>query len=104
METRDGDTFVMKDDYNHNYRSTGSSNVFLDSKTVPQAICGPVQMGEEPDAQPGKVWTIDVGGSDSGSESSEVSETECTAMSATAEGKFTLDSTPKLRKLVYNCA
>lgn len=103
METRDGDTFVIKDDHNHNYRSTRSSKVLLDSKAVPQAICGPVQMEEKPDAQRGKVWTVDVGGSDSGSESSEVSETDCTAMSATAEGKFTLDSTPKLRKLVYSC-
>lgn len=99
MESRDGDTFVIKDDHNHNYRSTRGSKVLLDSKAVPQAVCGPVQMGEEPDAQRGKVWTVDLGGSDSGSESSEVSETDCTAMSDTAEGKFTLDSTPKLRKL-----
>lgn len=105
MESGDGDTFVVKDDHNHNYRSTRSSKVFLDSKAVAQAIFGPEQMGEEPDAQRGDVWTVDLGGSDSGSESSEVSETDCTAMSATAEGKFTLDSTPKPRKLVcrYTC-
>lgn len=102
METRDGDTFVVKDDHNHNYRSTRSNKVLLDSKAVPQAICGPVQMGEEPQAQRGKAWTVDLGGSDSGSESSEVSETDCVAMAAMAEGKFTLDSTPKLRKLVYS--
>lgn len=97
MESRDGDTFVIKDDHNHNYRSTRSSKVLLDSKAVPEAVCGPVQMGEEADAQ--RVWTVDLGGSDSGSESSEVSEADCTAMSDSAEGKFTLDSTPKLRKL-----
>lgn len=100
MESRDSDTFVVKDDHNHNYRSTRSSKVLLDSKAVPQAICGPVQMGEEAHVQRGKVWTVDLVGSDSGSESSEVSEADCTAMSAMAEGKFTLDSTPKPGKLV----
>lgn len=99
MERRDGDTFVVKDDHNHNYRSIRSSKVLLDSKAVPQAICGPVQTGE-PDAQRGEVWTVDLGGSDSGSESSELSETDCAAMSAMAEAKFTLDSAPKLRELV----
>ena len=96
MEPRNGDIFVIKDDHNHNYRSTRSSKVLLDSKAVPQANCGPVQMGEEPDAHRG-----DLGGWDSASERSEVIETDCTAMSAMAEGKFSLDSTPKLRKLVY---
>lgn len=102
MEAADGDTFITKDDHNHNYRSSRNSKVSLDSRAVPQAVCGPVLMGEEPDTQRGKVWTVDLGGSDSGSESSEASETDCTGLPATAEEKFTLDSTPKLRKLFHN--
>lgn len=101
MEATDGDSFTLKDDHNHNYRSSRSSKVSLDSRAVPQAVCGPVLMGEEPEIQRGKVWTVDLEKSDSSSDSSEASETDCTALTATAEGKFTLDSTPKLRKLVH---
>ncbi|TNM99743.1 CDK2-associated and cullin domain-containing protein 1 [Takifugu flavidus] len=96
MEATDGDSFILKDDHNHNYRSSRSSKVSLDSRAVPQAVCGPVLMGEEPETQRGKVWTVDLGGADSSSDSSEASETDCTALTATAEGKFALDSTPKL--------
>lgn len=98
MEATDGDSFILKDDHNHNYRSNRSSKVSLDSRAVSQAVCGPVLMGEEAETQRSKV---DLGGSDSSSDSSEASETDCTALTATAEGKFTLDSTPKLRKLVH---
>lgn len=100
METRNGDAFVTRDDHNHNYRSSRNSKVLLDSRADPQAVCGPVLMGEEPDTHRGKVWSVDVGGSDSGSESSDVSEPDCASVSTTADGKFTLDSAPKLRELV----
>lgn len=101
METRNGDTFVTRDDHNHNYRSSRNSKVLLDSRADPQAACGPVLMGEEADSQRGKVWSVDVGGSDSGSESSDVSEPDCASVSAT-DAKFTLDSAPKLRKMVHS--
>lgn len=92
MEARGGDAFILKDDHNHNYRSSRSSKVSGDSRAAPGLL------GREADTQRGKVWTVDLGGSDSSSESSEVSETDCTALSATAEGKFTLESAPKLRE------
>ena len=111
----------MEDDHNHNYCSSSSSSSsgggrkvrtylssqLTDATTVPQPVCLPVPGGELTTRRR-KVWCSSSGGSkfmdsDSGSESSEVSETDCAAPSAAAaaaEGKFTLDTTSKFRKLV----
>lgn len=109
MEDMEDDSVDIKDDHNHNYRASSSSKVstYLSSQlsgvsTVPQPVCAPVS-GGEPGARRGKLWSgstreskfLD---SDSGSESSEVSENDCTAPPAAVEGKFTLDSTSKFRK------
>lgn len=109
MEAMEDDSVDIKDDHNHNYRASSSSKVrtYLSSQlsgvsTVPQPVCPPVS-GVEPGSRRGKLWSgstreskfLD---SDSGSESSEVSETDCTAPPAAVEGKFTLDSTSKFRK------
>lgn len=104
----------MEDDHNHNYCSSSSgarkvrtylSSQLTDATTVPQPVCLPVSSQEELATGQGEVWSSSSGGSkfmdsDSGSESSEVSETDCAAPSAVAEGKFTLDTTSKFRKLV----
>ncbi|TKS85284.1 CDK2-associated and cullin domain-containing protein 1 [Collichthys lucidus] len=83
----------IKDDHNHNYCASSSSKVrtylssqLSDAAAVPQPVCLPVP-GGEPATRRGKVWSGSSGGSkfldsDSGSESSEVSETDCTAPSA----------------------
>ena len=113
MEAMEDDSLDIKDDHNHNYCASGGSKVrtYLSSQlsdvstTVPQSACAPVPPGGEPGTRRGKLWSgSSTGGSkfmdsDSGSESSEVSETDCTAPSAAVEGKFTLDSTSKFRKL-----
>lgn len=110
MEAMEDDGGNIKDDHNHNYCASSSSSkvrTYLssqlsDAAAVPQPVCLPVP-GGEPASRRGKVWSGSSGGSkfmdsDSGSESSEVSETDCTAPSAAVEGKFTLDSTSKFRK------
>lgn len=111
MEAMEDDSLDIKDDHNHNYcaSSSGSSKVrtylssqLSDVSTVPQPVCPPVSEGEA-GARQGKLWSGSTRGSkcmdsDSGSESSEVSETDCTASPAAVEGKFTLDSTSKFRK------
>lgn len=111
MEAMEDDSLDIKDDHNHNYCASGggskvrtylSSQLSDVSTTVPQPACPPVP-GGEPGTRRGKLWSGSTGGSkfmdsDSGSESSEVSETDCTAPSAAVEGKFTLDSTSKFRK------
>ncbi|XP_070697133.1 CDK2-associated and cullin domain-containing protein 1 [Pempheris klunzingeri] len=108
MEAMEDDSLDVKDDHNHNHCASSSSKVrtyrsnvsqLADTATVPQPVCLPVP-GGEPAARRGKVWSGNSGGSkfmdsDSGSESSEVSETDCAAPPAAAEGKFTLDSTSK---------
>lgn len=109
MEAMEDDSLDLKDDHNHNYCASSSSKVrtYLSSQlsavsTGSQAVSPPVS-GLEPGARRGGLWA---GGtreskfmdSDSGSESSEVSETDCTAPAAAVEGKFTLDSTSKFRK------
>ncbi|GLD56103.1 myopalladin-like isoform X2, partial [Lates japonicus] len=115
MEAMEDDSLDIKDDHNHNYCASSSGSkvrTYLSSRlsdvtTVPQPVCPPVP-GGEPGARRGKRRTggggSSTGGSkfvdsDSGSESSEVSEADCTAPPATAaaaaEGKFTLDSTSK---------
>lgn len=109
MEAMEDDSVNIKDDLNHNYCSSSSSKVraylssqLSDATTVPQPVCLAAP-GEEPGTRQGKVWSGSTGvskfmDSDSGSESSEVSETDCTAPPVAAEGKFTLDTTSKFRK------
>lgn len=100
------DSLDTKDDHNHNCCASSSSKVrtYLRSQlsgvaTVLQPAC-PLVPGGEPGTRRGKLWSGSTGGSkfmdsDSGSESSEVSETDCTALPAAVEGKFTLESTSK---------
>ncbi|XP_040906648.1 CDK2-associated and cullin domain-containing protein 1 [Toxotes jaculatrix] len=108
MEAMEDDSLDIKDDHNHNYCASSSSSskvrTYLSSRlsdvtTVPQPVCPPVP-GGEPATRRGKLWPGSTAGSkfmdsDSGSESSEVSEADCTATPASVEGKFTLDSTSK---------
>lgn len=106
------DSANRKDDHNHNYCSSGSGKVrtylssqLSDASAVPQPVCLPVS-GEEQVARRGKVWSGSSGASkfmdsDSSSESSELSEIDCSAPSAGVEGKFTLDTTSKFRKFIF---
>ncbi|XP_058507429.1 CDK2-associated and cullin domain-containing protein 1 [Solea solea] len=115
MEAMEDDSLDVKDDHNHNYCASSSSSSSSSSRKVRTyhssqlsdvtTVCPPVS-GAEPGARRGKHrhgGSSSSGGtkfvdSDSGSESSEVSETDCTALppaAATVEGKFTLDSTSK---------
>ncbi|KAF1375979.1 hypothetical protein PFLUV_G00225810 [Perca fluviatilis] len=112
MEAMEDDSLDIKDDHNHNYcassssssSSSGSSSkvrTYLRSQlsvvtTVPQPA-GPPVPGGEPGTRRGKLWSGSTGGSklmdsDSGSESSEVSETDCTAPPPSVEGNLPLDS------------
>lgn len=112
MEAMEDDSVNRKDDHNHNYCSSGSGKVrtylssqLSDASAVPQPVCLPVS-GEEQVARRGKVWSGSSGASkfmdsDSSSESSEVSEIDCSAPSAGVEGKFTLDTTSKFRKFIF---
>lgn len=109
MEAMEDDSSNIKDDHNHNYCASSSGEVctylssqLSDATTVPQSVCLPVPGGET-GTRRGKVRPGSSGGSkfmdsDSGSESSEVSETDGTAQTAAVEGKFTLDSTSKFRE------
>lgn len=106
------DSVNRKDDHNHNYCSSDSGKVrtylssqLPDASAVPQPVCLPVS-GEKQVARRGKVWSGSSGASkfmdsDSSSESSEVSEIDCSAPSAGVEGKFTLDTTSKFRKFIF---
>nr|XP_043902548.1 CDK2-associated and cullin domain-containing protein 1 isoform X1 [Solea senegalensis] len=117
MEAMEDDSLDVKDDHNHNYcASSSSSSSSRKVRTYHSSqlsdvttVCSPVS-GAEPGARRGKHRpggsSSSSGGtkfvdSDSGSESSEVSETDCTALpppaaaAATVEGKFSLDSTSK---------
>lgn len=115
MEAMEEDSLDLNDDHNHNYRASGGGKVrtylssqLSDASTVPQAVCPPVSAGE-PGARRGKLWPGRTRGSkftdsDSGSESSEVSESDCAASPAAVEGKFTLDSASKHRRLTRSVA
>lgn len=106
MEAMEDDSLDVRDDHNHNYRASGSNRVrtylssqLSDISTVSQPVC-PTVPAEEPGARQGKMWSGAAGGSkfmdsDTGSESSEVSETDSSAPAAAVEGKFALDSTSK---------
>lgn len=108
MESMDEDSLDIKDDHNHNYCSSNEkvrtyvSHQLSDLSTVPQPVCTPVPGGEA-GVRRRQMWSSSTGGSkfvdsDSGSESSEVSESDCTAPSAVVQGKFSLDGTSKFRK------
>ncbi|CAB1425079.1 unnamed protein product [Pleuronectes platessa] len=112
MEDMEDDSLDVKDDHNHNYCASGSgkARTYLSSRLseVPPVL-QPVPGGGEAGCHRGKQWsgssssttsTTTTGGSkfmdsDSGSESSEVSETDCAALPPAVEGKFSLDSTSK---------
>ncbi|KAM8858626.1 CDK2-associated and cullin domain-containing protein 1 [Spinachia spinachia] len=116
MEAMEDDSLGMNDDHNHNYcasrsrsrgggSSSSSSSRCCKARTYPRSqlsdvTCPPVP-GGEPATRRGKQLLRSTGSkfmdSDSGSESSEVSEADCTVPSAAAaaEGKFSLDSTSK---------
>lgn len=108
MEAMEDDSLNIKDDLNHNYCASSSSKVrtylssqLSDAASLLHPVCFPVVPGE-PGTRSGKL-SGKTGGSrfmdsDSGSESSEVNETDCTASPASADGKFSLDSTSKFRK------
>lgn len=115
MEAMEDDGPNSKDDHNHNYCPSGGGKVrasYVSSQLsdaaagVKQSVRLPVSAQEQV-ARWGKVWSGTAGGSkfmdsDSSSESSEVSELEGSAPSGSSggEGKFTLDTTSKFRKLV----
>lgn len=109
MEAMEDDSVNRKDDHNHNYCPSGSGKVrtYVSSQLsdASAVVCLPVS-GEEQVARRGKVWSGSSGASkfmdsDSSSESSEVSEIDCSAPSAGVEGKFTLDTTSKFRKFIF---
>lgn len=104
MEAMEDDSLSIKDDHNHNYCGSGDSKVrtYLSSQlsdvtTVPQPVCAAVPAAGELGTRHcfGGIGGSKFLDSDTGSESSEVSETDCTAAPANVEGKFTLDSTSK---------
>ncbi|XP_015235655.1 PREDICTED: CDK2-associated and cullin domain-containing protein 1-like isoform X2 [Cyprinodon variegatus] len=105
MEAMEDDSSEVKDDHNHNHRRSsgdGKATPALSSQVpggmgVSQPVCS-VAPGGEPAMKRGEPWSPSPCGSkfmdsDSGSDSSEVSETECSA--ANSEEKFSLDSTSK---------
>ncbi|XP_038140077.1 CDK2-associated and cullin domain-containing protein 1 [Cyprinodon tularosa] len=105
MEAMEDDSSEVKDDHNHNHRRSsgdGKATPALSSQVpggmgVSQPVCSVVP-GGEPAMKRGEPWSPSPCGSkfmdsDSGSDSSEVSETECSA--ANSEEKFSLDSTSK---------
>ncbi|KAM9365532.1 CDK2-associated and cullin domain-containing protein 1 [Pholidichthys leucotaenia] len=109
MEAMEEDSLDIKDDPNHNYCGSGgtkvssypSSSQLSEVTTVVWSVC-PAVSGEEPGTGPrsGRLWSCGTGkskpmDSDTGSESSEISEADGSASSASAEGKFSLDSTSK---------
>lgn len=113
MEAMEDDGPNSKDDHNHNYCPNGGGKVrtYVSSQLseaavgVKQSVRLPVSTREQV-ARQGKVRSGTAGGlksmdSDSSSESSEVSELEgCAPPGSSGEGKFTLDTTSKFRKLV----
>lgn len=107
------DGLDIKDDHNHNYRASSASKVrtypgsrLADASAVTPTVCA-VRPGGEPGARRlrlGSTGASKLMDSDSGSESSEVSETDSAAPPAAEEGKFTLDSTSKFRKFSKHCS
>ncbi|TNN33235.1 CDK2-associated and cullin domain-containing protein 1 [Liparis tanakae] len=101
MEAMDDDSSDMKDDHNHNYCASGGGKVRAhprSQRSVPRSAGAP-EPGAEPEPRRGKLWPGSTGSkfmdSDSGSESSEVSETDCAAPPAAGDGTCGRDSTAK---------
>lgn len=107
MEAMEEDSLSVKDDHNHNYCASGSSGGGRSSRggrgarfvSGPQPLCVPESRGEppgEPQSHTGQVGCRTAGvafmDSDSGSESSEVSE-ECST--APAADRFSFDCASK---------
>ncbi|KAM4729204.1 CDK2-associated and cullin domain-containing protein 1 isoform 2-T2 [Anableps anableps] len=104
MEAMEDDSSEVKDDHNHNYCGSSGSKVRAalssqvpDGVGVPEPVC-PTVPGAESAKRQAMPWSGSPCGSkfmdsDTGSESSEVSETDCSA--ANTEDKFSLDSTSK---------
>jgi len=104
MEAMDDDSSDMKDDHNHNYCASGGGKVRAHPRSqlsVPRSAGAP-EPGAEPETRRGKLWPGSTGSkfmdSDSGSESSEVSEADCAAPPAAGDGTSGLDSTSKFRE------
>ncbi|XP_037829508.1 CDK2-associated and cullin domain-containing protein 1 [Kryptolebias marmoratus] len=98
------DAVDVKDDHNHNYCGSGGSKVRLSGvTTVPPPDAPATGSGGEPNSRRGNARSGGSAGSkfmdsDTGSESSEVSEADFTAAAAAGnntEGKFSLGSTSK---------
>lgn len=111
MEAMEDDGPDSKDDHNHNYCPSGGGKVRAYASSQPSEAAAGVKQSvrlpasaQEPVARQGNVWSgtgLKSMDSDSSSESSEVSELEGSAPpGSSGEGKFTLDSTSKFRKLV----
>lgn len=115
MEGMEYDSLDIKDDHNHNYCGSGGgkvrknlSNQLSGETADPQPACPSASGGEQstqqgtrPSGTAGRSEFVD---SDTSSESSEVSDSDCTAASAGVEGKFSLDSTSKFRKFSWRKA
>ncbi|XP_026165907.1 CDK2-associated and cullin domain-containing protein 1 isoform X2 [Mastacembelus armatus] len=106
MEAMEDDSLDLKDDPNHNYCAGSSSKVrsyigshLSDVTTAPQSVCTSASGGESGarrvTLRPGSGAGSKFMDSDSGSESSEVSEADRTAPPAAVEEKFTLDCASK---------
>ncbi|KAM6916082.1 CDK2-associated and cullin domain-containing protein 1 [Xenentodon cancila] len=106
MEAMEYDSLDIKDDHNHNCCGSGSGKV-RKSLSKPLPGVSAAQQPASPPASAGhrrapseKRWPGGTDGSkflhsDTSSEGSEISDTDCAAASATSQGKFTLDSTSK---------
>lgn len=103
MEAMEEDSLNIKDDHNHNYCASSSRDEGrfvrgpLSGAAVPLPMCVPEPVGD-PQTPTGKVRCRTAGStymdSDSGSESSEVSE-ECSAAPPPGESKFSFDCASK---------
>lgn len=103
MEDMEEDSLDIKDDHNHNYCASSSRDGGrfmtgpLSGAAAPQPMCVPEPVGD-PQNPTGKVRcrtaTSTFMDSDSGSESSEVSE-ECSAAPPAGDGKFSFDCASK---------
>lgn len=115
MEAMEDDSSDVKDDHNHNYcagsssgAQTCSSSQLCDTTTLHQPICLAVTGRKVGPARRSLLCRSASGSefmdSDSGSECSDAGgETECaTPAAASAQDKFTLDSSSKFRKSTFS--
>lgn len=103
MEAMEEDSLDIKDDHNHNYCASSSRDgrflgIPLTGAALPQSVCVPESVGD-PGNRKEKLRCRSPGSkfmdSDSGSESSEVSEDSSAAPPAAGEGKLSLDCASK---------